>query len=117
MRCQTCACRTGSPTAPSVWSRRTAAPTARWRKFSPAPGRLPSAAKPILEVNPRHALVTALAALGENERAFKEDAAHLLFDEARVLDGERPADARSFSDRLARVLERGLGGKNAPSAA
>ena len=86
-------------------------------KILASAGRLPTAGKPILEVNPRHALVTALAALGENERAFKEDAAHLLFDEARVLDGERPADARSFSDRLARVLERGLGGKNAPSAA
>jgi molecular chaperone HtpG len=71
-------------------------------------GRLKSASKPILEVNPRHALVIALAALGEGERAFKEDAAHLLFDEARLLDGERPADARQFSDRLARVLERGL---------
>ena len=34
--------------------------------------------------------IVALAALGEDERAFKEDAAHLLFDEARVLDGERP---------------------------
>ena len=70
-------------------------------------GRLPTAGKPILEVNPRHALV-ALAALGENERAFKEDAAQLLFDEARVLDGERPTDARTFSERLARVLARGL---------
>jgi molecular chaperone HtpG len=77
-------------------------------KILASAGRLPTAAKPILEVNPHHALVTALAALGENDRAFKEDAAHLLFDEARVLDGERPADARSFSDRLARVLERGL---------
>ena len=45
---------------------------------------------------------------GEIEHAFKEDAAFLLFDEARVLDGERPADARAFSDRLARVLGRGL---------
>jgi molecular chaperone HtpG len=86
-------------------------------KMLASAGRLSTAAKPILEVNPHHALVTALAGLGESERAFKEDAAHLLFDEARVLDGERPADARSFSDRLARVLERGLGGKNAPSAA
>ena len=76
-------------------------------------GRLPSAAKPILEVNPRHALIGALAALGDGERAFKEDAAYLLLDEARVLDGERPADARSFSDRLARVLKRGLGGQAA----
>src|SRR5216683_3885217 len=61
-------------------------------------GRLNSASKPILEVNPRHDIVVALAKLGDGERAFKEDAAHLLFDEARVLDGERPADAKLFSD-------------------
>jgi len=72
-------------------------------------GRLTSASKPVLEVNPRHELVAALAALGEADRAFKEDAAHLLYDEARLLDGDRPADARSFSDRLGRVLKRGLG--------
>ncbi len=77
-------------------------------KILASAGRLPSAAKPILEVNPRHELVVALAALGDSERVFKEDAAYLLFDEARVLDGERPADARLFSDRLARVLGRGL---------
>jgi molecular chaperone HtpG len=71
-------------------------------------GRLNAASKPILEVNPRHDIVVALAKLGDAERAFKEDAAHLLFDEARVLDGERPADARQFSDRLGRVLGRGL---------
>ena len=34
----------------------------------------------------------ALAKLGEGERAFKEDAAHLLFDEARLLEGDRPAE-------------------------
>jgi molecular chaperone HtpG len=67
-------------------------------------GRLNASSKPILEVNPRHPLVVALAALGENERTLKEDAAHLLLDEARVLDGDRPADARLFSERLARVL-------------
>ncbi len=71
-------------------------------------GRLNAASKPILEVNPRHRLVVALAALGESERVFKEDAAHLLFDEARVLDGDRPADARSFSERLSRVLGKSL---------
>ena len=71
-------------------------------------GRLTSASKPVLEVNPQHELITALAALGEADRAFKEDAAHLLYDEARLLDGDRPGDARLFSDRLARVLKRGL---------
>jgi molecular chaperone HtpG len=72
-------------------------------------GRLKPGSKPILEINPHHRLVIALAALGESERAFKEDAAHLLFDEARLLEGDRPADAKLFSDRLARVLERGVG--------
>jgi HSP90 family molecular chaperone len=75
---------------------------------SPGAGRITTAAKPILEVNPRHPLIVSLAGLGEDEKSFKDDAAHLLLDEARVLDGERPADARGFSDRLARVLERGL---------
>jgi len=71
-------------------------------------GRLTSASKPVLEVNPQHELIAALAALGEADRTFKEDAAHLLFEEARLLDGDRPGDARSFSDRLARVLKRGV---------
>ena len=69
-------------------------------------GRLKTAVVPILEINPRHELVVALAKLGDEEKALKEDAAHLLFDEARVLDGERPADARAFADRLGRVLGR-----------
>jgi molecular chaperone HtpG len=72
-------------------------------------GRIVSTQKPILEINPRHGLVAALAQLGDDEKSFKEDAAHLLFDEARVLEGDRPADAKSFSDRLARLITRGLG--------
>ena len=72
-------------------------------------GRLNAASKPILEVNPRHQLVVALAALGDGEQTLKEDAAHLLLDEARVLEGDRPADPRSFSERLARVLEKSVG--------
>jgi molecular chaperone HtpG len=80
-------------------------------------GRLGAASKPILEINPRHQLVVALAALDENERTLKEDAAHLLLDEARVLEGDRPADAKSFSERLARVLEKcaGKGGSSSPA--
>jgi molecular chaperone HtpG len=72
-------------------------------------GRLNTASKPILEINPRHEIVVALAALGDGDQAFKEDAAHLLFDEAKLLDGDRPADARLFSNRLSRVLGRSLG--------
>ncbi|MBO1905381.1 molecular chaperone HtpG [Microvirga sp. 3-52] len=69
-------------------------------------GQLESAAKPILEINPRHDLIVALANLGDAEQTLREDAAHLLLDEARILDGELPADARAFSQRLARVMQR-----------
>jgi len=71
-------------------------------------GRLQSASKPILEINPRHELIVALSGLGDAERSFKEDAAHLLFEEARLRDGDRLTDTKLFSDRLTRVLGRGL---------
>ncbi|RIY02669.1 molecular chaperone HtpG [Aureimonas flava] len=73
-------------------------------------GRLGGAAsKPILEVNPRHALVARLAGLDAGEAALREDAARLLLDEARVADGEAPADPRAFAARLGRVMARALG--------
>jgi molecular chaperone HtpG len=72
-------------------------------------GRLGSAAKPILEINPTHDLVVALAARGQEDQALREDAVALLLDEARILDGDRPEDPKSFADRLGRVLGRALG--------
>jgi molecular chaperone HtpG len=71
-------------------------------------GQLGSAARPILEINPYHDLIVALANLGDAEQTLREDAAHLLLDEARILDGELPADARAFSQRLARIMRRSL---------
>jgi molecular chaperone HtpG len=84
-------------------------PDRQLEKLLAGAGRIKSTAKPILEINPRHDIVVALAALGDDDLAFKQDAAYLLFDEARVLDGDRPADARMFCDRLARILTRSLG--------
>jgi molecular chaperone HtpG len=69
-------------------------------------GRLQTAAKPILEINPSHVLVTAIAALDEAD--FREDAAWLLLDEARILDGDKPANPRDFAERLSRLFERAL---------
>ena len=74
-----------------------------------ASGQAMPAAKPVLEINPRSALIAKLAALGEDETALREDAAHLLFDEAQIADGERPLDARAFSARLSRLFTRALG--------
>ena len=73
-------------------------------------GRLDQTSKPALEINPRHDLVVRLSALDEAEAGLREDAAHLLLDEARVADGELPVDPRAFSSRLGRILLRGLGG-------
>jgi molecular chaperone HtpG len=92
-----------------------AGPDRALEKLLAGAGRLNAASKPILEVNPRHQLVVALAALGDGERTLKEDAAHLLLDEARVLEGDRPADARLFSERLARVLEKSVGKSSTPA--
>ncbi|MDH7971379.1 molecular chaperone HtpG [Sphingomonas sp. AR_OL41] len=72
-------------------------------------GRLDIASKPVLEINPRHALIAGLSEVGEGETELRQDAAHLLFDEARIADGELPVDPRAFSARLGRVLRRGLG--------
>ena len=83
-------------------------PDRQFERLMNAAGRLDKAAKPILEINPRHERVLALAGLGDEDQAFKDDAAHLLYDEARVLDGDKPADARAFSQRLARLIERGI---------
>lgn len=84
-------------------------PDRQFERLLTAAGRLTGAAKPILEVNPRHERIHALAALGEGERAFREDVAHLLYDEARVLDGDKPVNAKAFSERLARLISRGAG--------
>jgi molecular chaperone HtpG len=83
-------------------------PDRQFERLLGAAGRLDKAAKPVLELNPRHQRIVAFAKLGEEERAFKEDVAHLLYDEARVLDGDKPVDARAFSERLARLMARGL---------
>jgi molecular chaperone HtpG len=81
-------------------------PDRQFEKLLSAAGRLDSAAKPILEINPQHALIGRLAGL--QDQALRDDLAHLLLDEARVLDGERPADARAFSARLGRLMAKGL---------
>ena len=67
--------------------------------------------KPVLEVNPNHALITALGekfAVPE-QRPVVEDAAWLLYDEARIMDGEMPSDAPAFAARLRRLLEKAAG--------
>lgn len=68
-------------------------------------GQTPAGAKPVLEINPGHAQIARLAALPEGD-VLRADAAHLLLDEARIVDGEQPLDPRAFADRLGRLIQR-----------
>ena len=66
-------------------------------------------AKPILELNMRHAIVKAIAGAKESGRDEDlADLAQLLFDQARILDGEVPDDPAAFAGRVNRLVVRGL---------
>lgn len=77
-------------------------------KLLASAGQLPAAALPVLEINPRHALIQKLAS-SDDADGLKSDLAHLLLDQARIADGEQPTDARAFSDRLDRLMSRAVG--------
>jgi len=70
--------------------------------------RTPSAR--ILEINPTHPLVRKMAAQakGEGGKAQLDDIAWLLFDQARLLDGEPLSDPAGFSRKLADVLTKAI---------
>jgi molecular chaperone HtpG len=66
----------------------------------------------VLEINPGHALIAALAGLvgqdGGGDRVA--GAAWLLLDQARILEGEPPPDPPAFTRRLAEVMTKALAG-------
>ena len=72
--------------------------------------QLDKASARILEINPGHILIKALAARAQQSGAVDalEDAAYLLLDQARLVEGEAPADPLQFAQRLARVMEKAI---------
>ena len=60
----------------------------------------------ILEVNPRHDTIKALAkvAVGDGGLDALADPAHLLLDQALILEGEAPRDPGAFSARLSSLM-------------
>ena len=68
------------------------------------------ASKRILEINPKHALIRTLAErIGADEAKDRLDnAAWLVLDQARILEGEPLPDPGAFSRRLSDALARGL---------
>ncbi len=67
---------------------------------------------PILEINPAHPLIRDLAAKAEKKddvgADLMEDMAWLLFDQARIADGEAPHDPAEFSRRFSRRIAENL---------
>jgi molecular chaperone HtpG len=61
--------------------------------------------KPILEINMRHPLVTAIA----TARDAQKDLSFLLLEQAQILDGELPEDPAGFASRLNQLVLRGIG--------
>jgi molecular chaperone HtpG len=65
--------------------------------------------KPILEINLRHPLVTAITK-GQAGSKTVDDLSLLLLEQAQILDGELPEDPAAFASRLNRLVLQGLGG-------
>ena len=65
----------------------------------------------ILELNPDHKLIVALAARADQPGALDalKDPALLLLDQAQILEGELPADPAAFAKRMADLMAKGLG--------
>ena len=73
--------------------------------------QLSQATPRVMEINPKHALIgklaeRALTAGGQD--SILDDAAMLLLDQARIVEGESLADPLAFSRRMAKVMEKGL---------
>jgi molecular chaperone HtpG len=69
-----------------------------------------SVSAPILEVNPGHPLIKALAALVQAKGAASvDDAAQLLLDQAFIIEGEQVPDPANFAKRLADVMAKAFG--------
>jgi molecular chaperone HtpG len=65
----------------------------------------------ILEINADHALIVKLAGLAKGGKGSSDelnDAAFLLLDQARLLEGEALPDTAEFARRLSSMMERGL---------
>ena len=81
----------------------TAGPDLQMQRLLRRAGRAAFAAPPVLEINPRHKLVAELAAKAAAGTDVTE-AAGLLFDLARIQDGDLPREPAAFARRVEAAL-------------
>ena len=58
----------------------------------------------ILEVNPNHDIIKKLNKLKEADEDALNDASFLLFDQAKMVEGELPQDIAKFNQRMSKFL-------------
>ena len=70
---------------------------------------VPTAAR-VLEINPAHPLIIKMSEVVNKptKKTALNDMALLLFDQARIIEGEPVSDPAAFSQRLNSILEQGL---------
>ncbi|WP_244544339.1 MULTISPECIES: molecular chaperone HtpG [unclassified Beijerinckia] len=81
-------------------------PDRRLERILAEHGRLQNISKAILEINATHPLIEVLKlrVQNENDKNFVEDATWLIYDEARLMDGEKIVDLSAFANRLFRIM-------------
>ncbi|MFT6580951.1 MAG: molecular chaperone HtpG [Alphaproteobacteria bacterium] len=76
-----------------------------------AHNQLDESATRVLEINPKHALIEKLAAIAKDDGADSlQDAAFLLLDQARIIEGEALPDPSGFARRMSSAMQKGLVG-------
>jgi molecular chaperone HtpG len=66
----------------------------------------------VLEVNPKHPLIVALAGKAKAGGAIGEidEATRLLYDQAHILDGDLPSDPQAFARRMTKLMTSAMSG-------
>lgn len=80
----------------------------RMERFLLEHKQLPKRAAKILEINPKHPLILRLAeeVSAKGETADTKDAALMLLDQAKIVEGEPVADAAAFAKRLGKFMSK-----------
>jgi molecular chaperone HtpG len=84
-----------------------AGPDLQMQRLMKRAGRANFGPAPVLEINPRHKLVAGLVAKLAGGESI-DNAAHMLFDLARLQDGDLPKDPAGFARRIEAALLGGL---------
>ena len=87
-------------------------PGSQMRKIMASAGQILPAAKPILEINPKHLLVMKLDAEKDDDR-FR-DLTRVIFDQASLAEGGELADPSGFVRIINNLLTASLGEKSDP---